>query len=78
MWRWGSARPWLLVLLVMVAGQVGAWRAVDAERHDRCVNSRRDIQSAILRVADELTDISAPEREKLQAVLADELPTDGC
>lgn len=34
-WRWVGLHPWVTILVIIVAGNVGAWRAIDAESEAR-------------------------------------------
>lgn len=77
--RWFSGRPWLLVLVITLAGQLFAWRSVEAERHDRCVNSRHDTQHALEEIVDRLAPNLAPARhDEFEAVLRETLSTKDC
>lgn len=86
-WWWRGPGPlarlaaWAVVVAVFTGG---LWRVESVvhqqsvDRHDRCVEGRRDIRSAIIGVVDRLGDPTPTERRQLVDVLEDELPASAC
>lgn len=78
-WRWFTARPWLLVLAITLAGQLFAYQATEAERHDRCVNGRHDTQHALEEIVARLAPNITPARHaEFEDVLHDTLSVKDC
>lgn len=69
-----------LSLLLSSAAAVGAVvtsQRLEAERHDRCVESRADVQAAFVAVAEDL-DADDETRDVVAATVARVLPTREC
>lgn len=78
LWWWLRDHPNVVTAVLLVATNVAGWRAIDAERHDRCVNSRTDTQVAFVRVISELRPEDLPLRAQVAEVVAEALPIDEC
>jgi hypothetical protein len=72
-----ARHPWTLLLAVIVAGNVAGWRAVEAERHNRCEATRADIQEAFVAVVIDLGADGAQARQVDETVTR-VLPVDEC
>lgn len=64
-------------VVTLVAIVVGFTR-INGERHDRCVNSRTDTQSAIVAVIEEFRPDDTRMQARVAGAVADELPVDEC
>jgi hypothetical protein len=70
----GVIAGFVMTFLALVAG----FQRLDAERHDRCVNSRTDTQAAIVAVITEFRPDDVALRSRAAGVVADALPVDEC
>lgn len=76
-WRWLRGHQATIGFLVLAAGNIAGWRALEAERHDRCVASRMDVQAAFVAVAEDLN-ADDETRDTVAATVARVLPVGEC
>lgn len=77
-WWWLRNHPNVITAVLLVATNVAGWRAFEAERRDRCVNSRTDTQSAIVAVVAEFQPDDLVLRARAAETVAEALPVDEC
>jgi len=76
-WRWVREHPNVVTAVLLVGTNVAGWRAIEEERHDRCITSRTDTQAAFVAVVVELGAEDEQVRQ-VDAAVARALPIDEC
>lgn len=75
--RWLRGHQAVIGFVILAAGNVAGWRALEAERTDRCVAGREDVQTAFVAVAEDL-DADVETRDQVAETVARVLPVGEC